>query len=210
MNKIAIIGSGDLGQLIAYHAENDSGLEVVGYFNDFAEQGTVEGGKQILGGVEDVFPLFEEGLFDGLMVGIGYKHFAFRKKVFEQFKGRIPFANIIHSSAYIDPSCKLGEGLFVLPACVLDYQVTLGDNVLLNTACTIAHDSTIGAHSFLSPRVAMAGFIEVGTCCNIGINTTIIDNIKIADSVQTGGGTVVVKDLEKAGLYVGVPARLVR
>ena len=34
--KLAIIGSGDLGQLIAHHASEDSKMEVVGYFNDFA------------------------------------------------------------------------------------------------------------------------------------------------------------------------------
>lgn len=210
MKKLAIIGSGDLGQLIAYHAAQNSNYEVIGFFNDFLEKGSLVQSKPILGGMNDIAVLFQQKIFDCLMVGIGYQHFGFRKKIFEQFKGQIPFANIIHSSAYIDPSCQLGEGIFILPGCVLDYNVVLEDNVLLNTSCSIAHDSKVGQHSFLSPRVAMAGFINIGTCCNIGINTTIIDNIQIADNVQTGGGTVVIKNLEKAGLYVGNPARFIR
>ncbi|MCH2043288.1 MAG: acetyltransferase [Saprospiraceae bacterium] len=210
MKRLAIIGSGDLGLLIAHHASQSGEFIVVGFYNDFLEKGTSVKSYSILGGIEDVQTDFEMDKFDFLMIGVGYQHFGFRKKSFERFKSKIPFANIIHSSAYIDPSCRLGEGIFILPGCVLDHGVELADNVLLNTACSIAHDSKVGAHSFLSPRVAMAGFIEIGECCNIGINSTIIDNIKIVDHVQTGGGTVVVKNLNQAGLYVGVPARFVR
>jgi sugar O-acyltransferase (sialic acid O-acetyltransferase NeuD family) len=210
MKKLAIIGSGDLGQLIAHHAAQDSGYEVIGFFNDFAAKGSLVHNKPILGGTKEIVELFEQKIFDYLMVGVGYQHFNFRKNIFNQFKGRIPFANIIHRSAYIDSSCRLGEGIFILPGTVLDYNVLLEDNVLLNTACTIAHDSKVGMHSFLSPRVAVAGFVNIGSCCNIGINTSIIDNIEIVDEVQTGGATVVIKNLEKAGLYVGNPARFIR
>lgn len=199
-----------MGQLIAYHAQEDAKKEVVGFFNDFELQGTKVNDIPVLGGGGNVLQLYKEGIFDCLMIGVGYQHFEYRKKTFERFKGIIPFANIIHSSAYIDPSCQLGEGIFILPGCCLDRQVQLEDNVLLNTACSIAHDTRVGAHSFLSPRVALAGFVKIGQCCNIGINTTIIDNITITDGVQTGGGSVVNKSIEQKGLYVGVPARFIR
>ncbi len=210
MNRLAIIGSGDLGQLIAHHAQADSKMIISGYFDDYLPKGKTIKNSPILGKTSDIERLFKQGVFDKIIVGIGYQHFAFRKAIFQRFKNKIPFANILHSSCYIDASCQLGEGIFMLPNCTLDAHVCLEDNVLLNTACTIAHDSTVGRHSFLSPRVAMAGFVRLGSACNIGINTTIIDNICLADNVQTGGGTVVTKDLNKAGLYVGVPARFVR
>jgi sugar O-acyltransferase (sialic acid O-acetyltransferase NeuD family) len=213
-NRVAIIGSGDLAEQIAYHAEQDGGMEIIGFFDDFLEQGAIitktTKAYKILGGVEAIVPLYKKGIFDCLLVGIGYKHLAFRKAIFERFKGKVPFANFIHSSCYVDPSCQLGEGVVLFPACTLDYGVTLGDNVLLNTGCTIAHDTTIGRHTFLSPRVALAGFVTIGACCNIGINTTVIDNICIEDEVQTGGGAVVIKNLPQRGLYVGNPARFVR
>ena len=210
MNRLAIIGSGDLGQLIAHHAQKDAQMELAGFFNDYLPKGEMINKKEILGGTVDILSLYEADLFDCLMVGVGYKHFAVRQQLFEQFKGKVPFANIIHSSCYVDASCQLGEGIFMLPSCTLDYSVQLEDNVLLNTACTIAHDSKVGSHTFLSPRVAIAGFVQIGACCNIGINTTIIDRINVADHIQTGGGTVVTQNLEKAGLYLGVPARFIR
>ncbi len=210
MKKLAIIGSGDLGYHIAYHAQTAGLYEVVGFFNDYKSIGEDAHGHEILGGKDDIQNTFDQGGFDVLMVGIGYKHFAFRKSIFEQFKGKIPFAKVIHPSAYIDPSASIGEGAFIYPNCTLDMNVKLGDNVLLNTSVTIAHDSTVGDHSFLSPGVCLAGFVSVGKGCNIGINTTVIDNISIAEGTQTGGGTVIIKNIEQPGLYVGNPARLIQ
>jgi len=210
MKKLAIIGSGDLGQLIAYHAATANLYTIAGFFDDFKSPGDQAHGHPILGGKEDILPQFNQGDFDVLMVAIGYKHFTFRKTIFERFKGKIPYATLIHPSSYVDPSATVGEGTFILPGCTLDMNVTIGDNVLLNTAVSIAHDSAVGNHSFLSPNVCLAGFVKIGNSCNIGINSTIIDSISIVEEAQTGGGTVVIKNIDKPGLYVGNPARFIR
>lgn len=204
-NKIAIIGSGDLGLQIAHHVTSDSQYEVVGYFDDYKEKSAV-----ILGGINDILDLFHQKVFDGLMVGIGYKHFDFRASIFEKFSEKIPFFNFIHSSCFVDKTVTLGEGVIVFPGCVIDQHVVLQNNVFVNVGCTIAHDTQIGAHTFLSPSVALAGFIKVGEKCNIGIQTTVIDHISIVDDVQTGGGTVVINDIKEKGLYVGNPQRFIR
>lgn len=204
MHKLAIIGAGDLGRLMAYHA--GSQCEVVGFFDDTVKEREVEG-HPVLGTLEDVQQSFEHGHFEMLLLAIGYKHMPARQWVFQRFAGRIPFATFVHSSCYVDPSCRLGEGCFLLPGCTLDRNVELGPNVLLNTGCVIAHDTRIGGHSFLAPGVQVAGFVQVGLRCNLGIGTVVIDNLSLVDEVRTGGGTVVVDSLPEAGLYVGVPAR---
>lgn len=214
--RVAIIGSGDLAEQIAYHAEQDAGMEVVGFFDDFLETGTqIEKPTKdynLLGNTttENILQLYQQHKFDALLIGIGYKHFSFRQAVFDRLVDKVPFTKLVHSSCYVDKSCQLGEGSILFPACVLDYNVLLGDNVLLNTGCTIAHDTRIGSHSFLSPRVALAGFVSIGQSCNVGINTTVIDNIQIHDNIQTGGGAVVTQNLTHSGLYVGIPARFIR
>jgi sugar O-acyltransferase (sialic acid O-acetyltransferase NeuD family) len=209
MKRLAIIGSGDLGVLIAFHARQRD-YSIAGFFNDFLSTGELVDGFPVLGGVDMVLDSFKRGVFDELMIGIGYKHFEVRKNLFQKFYGQVPFANIIHKDVSIASSCVIGEGCFILPGCVLDNNVRLGNNVLVNVGSAIAHDTIIGNHSFLSPRVAIAGFVQIGECCNLGINATIIDNIKIVDNVQVGGGAVVIKDLTEGGVYVGTPARRIR
>lgn len=208
MKKLAIVGAGDLGLLIAHHSK-DSNYDLVGFFDDTKEGETIHGVK-LLGGLDKIQKSYEGKLFDELIIAIGYKHMDFRALQFNRFQGAIPFAKIVHSSSYVDTSVTIGEGSVILPGCTLDHNVIIGSNVLLNTGCTVAHDSEVLNHSFLSPGVTMAGFITVGAKCNIGINSTIIDNIKVCDKVQTGGGAVVVADINEPGLYIGIPAKRIK
>jgi sugar O-acyltransferase (sialic acid O-acetyltransferase NeuD family) len=210
MKRLAIVGSGDLGQLIAYHASSDGHYQISGFFDDFQSIDAYINGYPILGGIKDIFKKYQERAFDEIIIGIGYKHLLMRKNIFELCFNNIPIGKIVHSSAFVDSSCSVGDGSFVLPGCVLDRNVIIESNVLLNTGCVIAHDSKICKHTFLSPCVSVAGFVQIEESCNIGINTTIIDNVIIRSNIQTGGGAVVIKSLERPGLYVGNPARFVR
>lgn len=204
---IAIIGSGDLGQSIAYYC-NNNGYHVLGFYDDFQKEQTICG-FPLLGKLKDIQDDFAAGKFDALLCGIGYKHFDFREKVYELYNKRygIPFATIIDKSCHVDSTAVIGSGTIIFPGVLIDKGVVIEENVLLNVCVTIAHDSRVESHSFLSPRVAMAGFSTIGKRCMIGINSTIIDNITIADDIRIGGGAVVINSLSESGLYVGVPAK---
>lgn len=208
MKRIAIIGAGDLGQLIAYHAINDSGYEVVGYFDDTLESGVIVDNIKVLGNINDITTSFSNGMFDGLMIGIGYKHMGYRQRIFEKYINHIPFVNIIHSSCYIDSSCRIGKGVFMLPGTILDKGCMIGNNVLLNTGVVIAHDSIIHAHSFIAPAVKIAGFSTIGSKSFVGINATILNNLTICDEVTIGAGSLVNRSIIKPGIYIGIPAKL--
>ncbi len=211
MSTLGIIGAGDLGKLISYHAISDNHFDNIVFFDDFIKKGTLIEGYKVIGETADIENEFKNGSFSFLMNAIGYKHINERKELFELFFNKgIPFAKIVHSSTYVDKSCKIGSGVFIHPGCTLDRNVTIGNNVLLNTSCTIAHDTIIESHCFLSPRVAIAGFSKIEQQCFLGINCTIIDNISICSQTQIGGGSVVTKSIYDSGLYVGVPAKKIK
>jgi len=140
------------------------------------------------------------------MCGIGYKHMEFRRQIFNDLKLDIPFARLIHPSAYVDKSTQIGQGCFILPGCKIDAHSVLEENVLLNTGVVLAHDSIIKSHSFCGPAAAIAGKTTIGECCFIGINSTIIDNLTICDFSVIAAGAVVTKSIFIKGLYAGVPA----
>ena len=210
MEKVAIIGSGDLGQSIAHYAINN-GFEIVGFYDDFQQAESVKG-IPILGKLVNIEADYKEYVFDALICAVGYNHFDFREKVFNKYHYElgIPFATIIDSSCHVDATASIGNGVVMFPTSMVDKGCIIEDNVLLNVGVTIAHDSCVKAHSFLSPRVAMAGFSTIGKRCMIGINSTIIDNISVCDDTRLGGGTLLIQDVTEKGLYVGVPARLVK
>ena len=208
--RIAIIGSGDLGQSIAHYAQNN-GFEIVGFYDDYQKVEYVKG-IPILGKLDEIESDYMEHIFDALVCAIGYNHFGFREKVYNRYHCEvgIPFATIIDFSCHVDSTASIGEGVVLFPTAMVDKGCVIEDNVLLNVGVTIAHDSRVKKHSFLSPRVAVAGFSTIGERCMIGINSTIIDNISVCDDTRVGGGTLLIHDVTEKGLYVGVPARFVK
>jgi len=209
MDKLLIIGGGDLAKQICHHLSSDSKVNIIGFVDDTVRIGDKRFGQKCLGKLKDIPDLFENKAFDKLVCGIGYKHLDFRKKLFEKLSDFL-FYSFVDNHSIIDKSVKLGKGIFISPGVVLEQNVCIGDNVFIYNSVSISHDSKIGANSFLAPCVAIAGFVKIGENCNIGINSTIINNLEIVDNVQTGGGTVVIENISLPGLYVGNPARFLR
>lgn len=209
MKTLAIIGSGDLGQQLAHYALSDLHYGKIVFFDDFSKEKIVND-IHIIGKTTDVERAFELKQFDELLIGIGYKHLAEKKIIFEKFQAKIPFGKIIHSTALLDSAAIIERGVVIYPGCIIDAHAVIKENVVLNIGCTIAHDTIIGSHSFLSPRVAVAGFTTIEEQCFLGINSTIIDNINITAKTQIGAGSLVIKSIEKKGLYVGSPVRFIR
>lgn len=210
MKRLAIVGAGDLGLQLAHLAAATGTCRLVGFFDDTRPLHTEIGGVPVLGGIDDVVSAHDAGDFDALLIGIGYRHLAFRHQLYERFAGRIPFATVMHPSAIVDPDCQIGPGSVIYPGCVLDMGVTIGANVLLNVGCVIAHDSRVGDSCFFSPAVKLAGFVRVEASSTLGIGTIVIDNVIITSGVRTGAGAVVIDSITQPGLYLGVPARFKR
>lgn len=199
-----------MGVQLAHLASNVGGYSLAGFFDDTRSPGDIVAGSKVLGGLGDIGGRFSHGDFDCMVVGIGYKHRALRQSIHAQHAGTIPFATMVHPSAIVDPSCRIGEGAVIYAGCVLDMGAVIGANALLNAGCVVAHHSQVGVGCFLSPAVCIAGFVVVEPGCVLGIGTIIIDNVRVTSGCQTGAGAVVTRDLERPGLYLGIPARFAK
>jgi sugar O-acyltransferase (sialic acid O-acetyltransferase NeuD family) len=210
MKKLAIIGSSDLAKQIAHYTISDNHYQIVGCFDDFQIKGEIKNNLEILGNIDSIEECYRQKIFDVLIIGIGYKHMAFRNELYARFEHTIPFGTIIHSSSYVDKSAIIGKGTIIYPGCTIDMGVEIGGNCILYNGCNIAHNSTIANHSILSPSVIIAGFCLIGENSNLGIGSIISDNITITNNVRTGAGAVVVKSIIESGLYIGIPAKKVK
>lgn len=205
--RVAVLGAGALGQQIAQHLRQNEGYAVVGFLDDTLPVGHHCAEGRVIGAVATAIGQYQQAAFDGLVMGIGYRHLAARQQLFEQLSQQVPFISFIHPAAIVDPSAQIAPGCFISAGCVLDLNVQVGPNTFLYPGCILAHNVKVQGHSFFAPGVRLAGHVEVGPRCFLGIGTTIIDSLLIGAGVQTGGGTVVVRSLAESGTYVGVPAR---
>jgi acetyltransferase-like isoleucine patch superfamily enzyme len=132
----------------------------------------------------------------------------------------------------------LGDDVTVLTSVIGDYSYVGPRTVICHTSigkfCSLAADVSLGtgthpsrdfvsSHPIFYLRRPSAGWTfadtdyrqefqptQVGNDVWIGLRASIRDGIRIGNGAIVGAGAVVVGDLEPYGVYVGVPARLVR
>jgi len=114
---------------------------------------------------------------------------------------------IISPNAYVSPHATIQEGTIIMHDVVVNVGVKIGCNSIVNTKALLEHDVYIGNHNHISTKAVLNGDVKIGNQCTIGSNSTVIQGIKIANEIVLGAGAVVTKNLEKRGIYVGVPAK---
>lgn len=134
-----------------------------------------------------------------------------RRRVFEGFvERRYRFEQVIHPTAVIASSVKLGEGVQVMAGAVIQPSTIIGPNVLINTRACVDHDCRIEAHVHVAPGVTLSGGVHVHDTVHIGTGATVIQGIDVGREAVVGAGAAVVRDVAAGATVLGVPARRIR
>jgi sugar O-acyltransferase (sialic acid O-acetyltransferase NeuD family) len=115
---------------------------------------------------------------------------------------------VIHPSAWVSPSAKLGAGSVVFAQAAIQSQAVIGIGAILNTGCSVDHDAQLGDGVHICPGARLAGEVQMGDRSWIGIGASVIQQIRIGADVTVGAGAAVVRDLPDGVTAVGVPARV--
>ncbi|WP_460079528.1 acetyltransferase [Pseudomonas sp. H3_H05] len=120
-----------------------------------------------------------------------------------------PLATLISPTATIGTGAKIGLGTFVAHHAHVGPMAFVGVGCIVNTGAIVEHECVIDDFTHISIKAAVAGRSRVGSFCFIGAGATVIDGIKICDDVTLGAGACAHRDIERPGVYVGVPAKKV-
>jgi len=120
------------------------------------------------------------------------------------------FATLVHPSAVISKEAHLGEGTVVMANAVVNPGAVVGNHVIINTTAVVEHDCFVEDYSHISVGAKMGGTCNIGKHVWLGIGAIVSNNINICDKAYIGAGAVVVKDIKEAGIYVGIPAVLMK
>lgn len=125
----------------------------------------------------------------------------------KQYKN-ILFPNIFHPNVQYRKDCVIfGEGNVVCAGSILTTNIQVMNFVHFNLNTTIGHDSIIGSYCTFSPACNISGNTNIGNRVFFGTNAVILEQLKVVDDAVIGAGAVVVKDINEAGTYVGIPAK---
>lgn len=118
-------------------------------------------------------------------------------------------ATYVHETCWIDPTAKIGAGTFIGPFCTVASNSTIGRDCLISPYCLIGHGNTVGDGCLFNPAVTIAGSCTIEKHCKFNLRSGVIDKIFISSGAEVGAGSLVTKNIEAAGKYVGTPARRV-
>lgn len=195
MKRLVIMGASGHGKVIADIAVKNGYEEIV--FLDDDERHKECAGFPVVGKTNDVNKIPGDKI-----VAIG--NAIIRERI---QNGLNDVVTLIHPSAVISRRTEIGEGTVIMAGAVINSDTVIGKGCIINTGATVDHDCRIDDYAHVSVGVHVAGTCEIGKRTWLGAGATISNNINICGDCMISAGAVVIKDIEKSGTYIGVPAK---
>ena len=208
MYNILIVGAGGFAREVYYWA-NDSfskeNYKVKGFLS--YNQKDLDGYniKADIIGNDDNYKIEEN---DRFIIAIG--EIDIKKRAVNRLKKRgAKFISLIHPTAIIIPTAKIGEGVVICPYCLISDNVQLDNFVMMNTYASCGHDVQVGKYSILSPYVALNGFVKLEDEVFVGTHATVISYKKVGFQSKVSANSVVMRDVPPNRMVVGVPGKII-
>jgi sugar O-acyltransferase (sialic acid O-acetyltransferase NeuD family) len=103
--------------------------------------------------------------------------------------------NLVHPSAVVEPSARLGEANQILANAVVGSSATIASNCIVNCAAIVCHDSFLHDNVHLAPGAILAGGVIVGPDTLIGMGVKINRNVRVGRRVVIHNGCIVNRDV---------------
>jgi sugar O-acyltransferase (sialic acid O-acetyltransferase NeuD family) len=206
MKTLVIIGAGGHGKVVADCAQQLDVYSKIIFLDDCYEYSKESGAWSIVGLVDD-FPRYLEKSDFIIAFGNNLLRAETTKKL-ENAKANI--ISLLHPSAAISPNTSIGKGVVICANTAINIDTKIGDGCIINTGATVDHDCKIQSFVHVSPGVNIAGGVNINKLSWLGIGSTVIECLTIAENTQIGAGAVVTQSTHANSLYLGVPAKRIR
>lgn len=206
MKKLILIGSGGHCKSCIDVIEAAGNWEISGILSSPAEADKTLLGYPIIGTDELIPALIAEDY--SFLITIGQiKTAGLRKHLFNQVqKAGGELVTIISPKASVSRYATIGRGTIVMHGAFVNAGALIGSNCIVNTGANLDHDCHIDDHVHISTHAVVNGNCTIGSECFIGSNAVLGQGIQIAPQVIVGAGSVVIKNINKQGVYAGNPA----
>lgn len=211
MKHLVIIGAGELGRELYWHA-----IESRGYLTEFDIKGYVDDDyhpeeeryrnlqRPLLSSIDD-YMIQPDDVFICAVGSVNGREETVRK--LEAKNGT--FISLIHKTSIIQGNTHIGEGSFIGPYTVIGDSVSIGRHVMLNTHSSIGHDAVLGDFTCVMSFVDITGCSQVGRKVYLASGCRMVPSTKIGDCAYVGIGSVVIRSVKPGTKVFGNPAKVV-
>lgn len=207
MKDIVILGSGGFAKEVAFLIdeinENTPIWNLLGFID---EKSDIQNSKYTIIGNDDWLLHYNKPI--SVVIGIGDSSLISKLSNVLLKNKNIEFPNLIHPNAIGDwKRIELGKGNIICASNTLTTDIKIGDFNIVNLSCTIGHDTVMGNNNVVNPSVNISGGVNIENNCLLGTGSKILQYLKIGSNTIIGSGAVVTKNIDKQGVYVGMPAK---
>jgi sugar O-acyltransferase (sialic acid O-acetyltransferase NeuD family) len=117
------------------------------------------------------------------------------------------FFTVIHPTAYVASTAKIGEGTIVCPFAFIGPFAKIGLNTAINTYASVGHDAETGPSATLSPYAALNGEARCGRAAFIGSQAVISFGKNLGENSKLSAGSILTTDTQDNALAAGNPAK---
>lgn len=201
-DKVVILGGGGHAAVVE-SALSQTGCSVAAVLDDSLPTGTKIIEAEVSGKISQLSEF--KGGSDQVHIAIGSNEARLTLARFARKEG-FQLKTIVHPTAFVDPSAKLGEGVFVAAGAFIGPRAEIGDGVIINTHASVDHDCKVGEYSHICPGTILAGAVAVGPLTTVGAGSVVKPLVKIGANDLIGSGSVVVKNIGNNTVSYGNPA----
>ena len=213
MFDIVIVGGGGFGREVYLWAQkmaNNVNYRLKGFIDDDpCPRGYTGDNLSLLGSIHSGENQYQIEDTDRFIYAIG--NIDTKKCIISDLKKRgAQFITLIHPTAAVAESAKIGEGVVVCPFCLISDRAVISDFAMLNFYSSCAHDTLVGKYSILSPYATINGFSEIGEEVFLGTHATATAYVKIGAYSKISANSVAMKNTPKNSYVYGVPGKSMR
>lgn len=205
--KCVMIGQGGHSKVVQDIILSNNEYDIVGYLDDRYEDITIVDNIYFgpISAAHEMINYFNPVKF---VIAIGDNKV--RKLIDRKLRLSNDFyATLIHKTAVVSPSVKIGNGTVVMPNVVINADTQIGNHAIINTGSVVEHDNIVSDFVHISPHVTLTGSVIIEEGAHIGAAATMIPSVKVREWSIIGAGSVVINDIPPNCTAVGIPAKVI-
>ena len=209
MNELVVIGAGGFARETAQAVRDAGDFELLGHLDDNTDlHGTEVDGVPVLGGCDLVHALPEARVV--ICVG-NPRDYAARARLVRRFA--LPtdrYATVIHPTAAVSATSRVGPGSVLLAHCVLTAAVRVGAHVAVMPHVVLTHDDVVEDYATIASGARLGGGVRLERGVYVGSGALVREGTAVGAWSLVGMGSAVLGDVPPGEVWAGSPARRLR
>jgi len=142
-------------------------------------------------GYEETYAFQKDDLF---VMGVGQTTLK-RKIATRMTELKAEFFTLIHPTAVVCPTVKIGRGSVICPYATVSCDVELGEFTMLNAHSSIGHDCKLGDCCVMSGYANLNGFVTLENEVFMGTRATVVARKTVGSQSRISAHALVVSDV---------------